>query len=206
LRCTLLFALPLLLSAAGCEPKDGRAAVTSEAAPTRASHAGSGAGCFTLGSDDPVVGHNLDACDAGNGAGCFNLGRAYQDGTGVATDPACAITFFERGCRVAVQPACNSLGVAYDNGLCVAVDHEPARAIYERACNASYGFACTNLGVHFDDGKHGVPVDYQRARVLHERACDLGEPLGCGNLGGLYYNGHGVAKDDAKAFALFTRA
>ena len=51
----------------------------------------------------------------------------------------------------------------------------------------------------------GVAKDFEAARDFYEQACECLYPFAYNNLGSLYYNGHCVVVDKAKAFGLFLK-
>jgi hypothetical protein len=144
------------------------------------------------------------ACNGGRGGGCGNLGVMYQNGNGVAKDPAQAVALYRKACDGGALAACNNLGGMYDDGSGVAQDPAQAVALYRKACDGGEPTACNNLGVMYDDGS-GVAKDPAQAVSLYRKGCDGGEPTACNNLGVMYANGNGVAQDPAQAVALYSK-
>lgn len=65
------------------------------------------------------------------------------------------------------------------------------------ACETGYGPACTELGRRLRAGFTGLPGDPERAAAQFAKGCHAGERSSCAELGLAFFNGEGVAEDEA---------
>jgi hypothetical protein len=86
------------------------------------------------------------------------LGWMYEEGNGVARDPARAAALYKQGCDGGEAGDCTMLGLKYAEGKGVA--HDPARAValYKQGCDGGDSVGCTMLGIMYAQGK-GVARD-----------------------------------------------
>jgi TPR repeat protein len=134
------------------------------------------------------------AADKGHASAMANLGILYHDGLGVAQDYGKASEWYEKAADKGHVFAMALLGDLYRDGLGVAQDYGKAREWYLRA-----------LSLRAAAGKGGArPCALRQAHSLvacrsARSAADKGPASAMASLGGLYFNGHGVAKDYLKA-------
>jgi tetratricopeptide (TPR) repeat protein len=100
------------------------------------------------------------------------------------------------------------IGIAlnYEQGVGVEQSYEKAVAQYERAIAAGSAAAADNLGNLYDYGTIGDGPDPAKAFELYSKAAADGNMSAVVDLARLYETGRGVAKDDAKAEALYRTA
>lgn len=75
-----------------------------------------------------------------------------------------------------------------------------AADLYRTACADKNGRACSRLAEFEGIGKH-----WDKVREFAQKACDLDDGDGCRRLGLTELDGHGTAKDEAKALELFKK-
>jgi TPR repeat protein len=143
---------------------------------------------------DGKNGHPLDharsfrnakrACDKDHPLGCSLLGLHYQDGLGVAWNPARAVEVYEQACRHGSGSGCYNLASMYSGGHGVIADfvranelRKQARTNWQLECEAKPRW-CTNLAYSLRDGDDSAAAK-QQALVLNERACKHGILVGC---------------------------
>lgn len=91
-----------------------------------------GSACFSLGE-------YAHACDFGDGRGCAALAKAE-------TDPARAVDFAIRGCKLDDASACEVAGFAFLEGRGVPADRAQAETYLTLACKKGRNAACGKLG------------------------------------------------------------
>jgi len=144
---------------------------------------------FTAMSATGFVGHShpgqfisfwQKACDQGR----FNACRTWVHALGT-------------NCRGNDGASCLAYGKVLTEGKLVSIDRLQGGEAIGRACDLGVAGACVELAGFARKGGN---------QVL-DRACDeRGDPAACYVAGGLYSNGQGAAKDDARAAALFQKA
>jgi hypothetical protein len=150
---------------------------------------------------------DVKACNAGKAKVCLELAERYREGTdGTAQDPAKAIRFHEKACKLNESRACNNLGTAWSEGKHGApkVNHAKARPFYEKACKLKNGLGCFNLGNVHRLGE-GVKIDLKLALASFKKSCDLDEAKGCTELAILYYEGKAAPKNVKLTVALLEK-
>jgi hypothetical protein len=65
-------------------------------------------------------------------------------GTGLARDPAAAVTRLERSCALNLSQGCRNLGVLHATGQHVKKDEARAAELFGKACVAGLAEACQN--------------------------------------------------------------
>jgi hypothetical protein len=129
----------------------------------------------------------------------------YSTGFGGAKpDQAQAFSFFLKACNGGQPAGCVNLAYHYFGGIGVAQDVPRAVQVYQRSCDLGAAPGCMELGVIFRDGQ-GVPPNPGHATQLFQRACDL-SAAACASIASMYELGVGVAKDLARAKALYDRS
>lgn len=109
------------------------------------------------------------AADAGHIDAAVSLGLLYQEGRGVARDPAKARAFYESGAARGHPRAQNNLGLLYARGDGVDQDYETAAQLFAAAADQGLTSAMTNLGVLYDNG-FGVPQSDETAAMWYRRS------------------------------------
>ncbi|MBN1611452.1 MAG: hypothetical protein JW940_32765 [Polyangiaceae bacterium] len=79
----------------------------------------------------------------------------------------------------------------------------------EDLCNGGEAGGCNYLGLHYaQQARHARNLGQQdpdaerKAAQYYQKACDGDDSAGCHNLANLYWNGDGVARDEARAIEL----
>jgi len=136
-------------------------------------------------------------CDAGKAAACIDLAQMYEDGDGVKPDRAMALALRQKLCNGGDGKMCRQLA-----------EDDPTHGAthLEEACNAGDSTGCYDGGLAWSRGSQGATKDMGRAVVLYQKGCDAGYLPACYNAGVALGEGKGVAKDGARAAALFTKA
>jgi hypothetical protein len=147
------------------------------------------------------------SCDADEARGCLGLAGLLRAGLKPGKpepqgDQAAAA--FKKACDKGESSACVALGELYYQGLGVAKDAAAAPPLFEKACDAGDPVGCNDMGHALSDG--AIPRDSARAAAFYGRACNSKSSLGCFGLGLMLRDGRGVARDAAKAKALFKKA
>jgi TPR repeat protein len=83
--------------------------------------------------------------------------------------------------------------------------NDAAKALDERA-KAGDASAQFDLGVLYQTGQQGGAPDQAKALELFQQSANAGHAPALFNLASVYYNGDGVAKDEAKAITLYKQA
>lgn len=136
----------------------------------------------------------------------YLLGLLYERGAGPrGKDPAKAFSWFEKAAAQGHADAQFKLGAAYQFGKGVAADPQKALTWYRRAAEQGVPEAQFNLAYIIENEVAGrQPVE--EAVRNYAAAARSGFGRAQLNLGFLYYQGKGVAKDDAEAWAWFRAA
>lgn len=118
-------------------------------------------------------------CDRGNQHACAWVGLLLHAGEATERDSRAAVPLLERACRAEVSLACHQLGQIYGDGYsprAVAADPNVARRWYAGALR------------------------------LGRRGCEAGDARACSDVAQQYWQGQGVARDDAQRWAHERRA
>lgn len=110
------------------------------------------------------------ACDLNVVNGCSELMNAYDNGTGVAKDPAKATALAEAGCTANSAFACGRAGKAYMLALGAKKDLPKARSFYDKGCELGSPYSCSVIGTIYAFGE-GVPKDVAKGKAMLEKAC-----------------------------------
>ena len=78
------------------------------------------------------------------------------------------------------------------------LDHARSFRYASEACEKGHAFGCALVGYHHQDGL-GTEWAPERAIAAYEKACAGGAGVGCYNLASMYFGGHGVVADEARA-------
>jgi hypothetical protein len=182
-----------------------------------------------LGSDHHVVVSVFEwpapieaACDRGDAGECLTLAYYYLYGWEAGTSlhprvvlkasPKRALQLLRRVCDAGGVRGCFGVAALQLSGWGPGIyDPESGAAIYQKLCDQGERRACHLLGdlyaPFYTWRAHArIAPDAARAFQLIERACNGGYPMSCNDLGVMYVRGLGVAKDEAKATALYQQA
>jgi hypothetical protein len=145
------------------------------------------------------------AASLGSSDAAFDIGWFYQNGLGLAADPALAFQWYRRAAEAGHVMAANNLGVLHKNGLGTERDYAEAMRWYRLAAEAGNSEAQNNIGVMYNNGL-GVQRDYHQALTWFRRSADAGNTAAQINIGILYKVGLGVTQDYGEAMKWFRRA
>jgi hypothetical protein len=209
--------LSLLLQAGRGLRRDERRAVALQ---ERACRAGEGRGCTLQARVTGRTGRRgrkqaarllARGCERGDWRGCDALalslvaceGRIRQRQVYRAARVR-TTALLEAGCGLGDAEACTEQA---QRGLHERGGRQRAAAVFDRLCGQGHGAACDRLG----DLHAGLDLpggqDHRAAADYYRRACDAGHARGCGMVAhGLTDGRGGIAKDEARAQALFRRA
>lgn len=135
----------------------------------------------------------------------YRLGLAYSDGSGVATDPASALTHFKRAARLGSADGAYRVGMAYLTGQGVEQDPAQAATWFQPAVEAGHAAASYQLGKLYINGR-GVSTDKPWGARLLGMAASRGYPEAMLELAVCYHAGIGVPKDPGMAWYWSDRA
>lgn len=172
---------------------------------------GSGEGCYGAGSlvdgdgyqmpDRQVAAKNYErGCSLGYPDACYAFADMLFKGDPVKKDVARGLDLLQRSCRGGSADMCYEVGrtlAAGRHGL--AKDPEGAYAADRAACLMEPYYCNDAARTALKVGKE------QEAFRWATRGCEDDNPDACVRLGDLYRDGRGVAKDEAKARALWTK-
>lgn len=117
-----------------------------------------------------------------------------------AAPPRDELKSLEAACETAGEPdACAAAAELYFDGKKGhPLDHAKSFRYASAACEKGHAFACALVGYHQQDGL-GTEWAPAAAIASYEKACAGGAGVGCYNLASMYYGGHGVQADSARA-------
>jgi hypothetical protein len=196
----------------GGSPKNPARAVAYFQKGCTAGHAGS---CASLGfayedgsgvEKDPARAMPLyrKACEGGDRWSCTRLAFALASGAGIAADPAEAVRLLESSCTGDDVMACAKLGSMLRVGEGVPADVKRAETLLRAACGKGSAWGCGELAGLLV--ARGAAQDMPEAVKLLGDACETDAPAFCAMLAGVLELGHGLARDPARAAALYRRA
>lgn len=113
--------------------------------------------------------------DEGVGEAVFLVGSAYDEGLGVAEDPAIAVSWYRRAADEEHVLAQHNLGNAYAAGRGVERDEAAAVAWWLRAARQGDAITQLRLGESYERGR-GVARDLTEARRWYADAAARGNP------------------------------
>jgi hypothetical protein len=146
------------------------------------------------------------ASEQGHVRAQYSLGLCYLNGRGVMRDGLEAAKWFRKAGNQGMARAQYNLGLLYDRGEGVAQNVPRAARWYRRAADQGFVKAQYNLGVVYERGRGAEDRDFERAASWYRKAADQGFAKAQHNLAGLYAQGKGVARNEVKAYALFSLA
>lgn len=139
--------------------------------------------------------------EAGDAIAQRQLALSFEQGAGVAKDPAKAAEWMLKSAQQGDMLAEFTMGLYYDNGIGVSRSMEQAVGWYRKAAEQGMVDAQFNLATCYHSGD-GVPKDMAQAMFWYEKAASQGDDEARTALGVGYLNGNGVPKDPAKASGL----
>lgn len=139
---------------------------------------------------------------AGTGACSSSSSTSPPAGTARAPEAVCEASGDPEACAAAAE-------LYFDGGIARPgprsgrgphpVDHARSFRYASAACAKGHAFGCALLGYHHQDGLGGAEWVADKAIAAYEKACAGGAGVGCYNLASMYYGGHGVTADEARA-------
>ena len=138
----------------------------------------------------------------GDGDAQFDLGCKYDNGDGVARDPAAAVKWYRQAAESGNPDAQYNLGIMFSNGEGVAQDLAEAVKWWCKAAKQGCSGAQNELGLMYASGV-GAIKDPAEAVNWFRRAAERGNADAQSNLGLMYAFGLGVKKDEIEALAWF---
>lgn len=169
-------------------------------------------------------------CENGNSEACYVLGRTYSDGAIVASDPALALSFYEKSCMGGSGNACNALawrlqntdrnqaillytlscdlgsGKGCHNGALLqrtAGNSKEAKQLFRQGCQQGFAPSCRQLDAAERNQASSTPA--QMIKQL-QKDCAVHEKQACYDLGLTYALGDNVVKDMQQAILYFDTA
>lgn len=133
-------------------------------------------------------------------------GQMLLDGQQVARDERAALYWFERAALGGEPMAINMVGRCLDQGWGVVASQKMALPWFRRAAERGLDWGMYNLATLLLLGKDGIAVDRIEALTWLKRAAELGHAKSKNLLGGFYEDGWIVARDRARARALYREA
>lgn len=109
------------------------------------------------------------------------LGLRFQNGDGLAADPAQAAEWFKKAADQKLPAAEVNLGLLYVKGLGVTKDHAAAYKLFNDAAATGDSWALNNLGSMYEMG-WGTPKDLAKAKDLYREAAAKGNQMATANL------------------------
>lgn len=139
-------------------------------------------------------------CGAGEPTACTAAGIALVGGgeavagggDAVATDPKRGVALIVRGCEIGDRQACALAGAEHATGAVVDKDEAAADRYMTSACDRAHGAACMWIA-----RRRAAGNELAVAAAYATRACQMGEREACTALSWVYFEGRGVARDDA---------
>ena len=125
----------------------------------------------------------------------YNLGLMYENGEGIAQDPAAAIKWYRMAAQQGYAPAQHDLGISYYKGEGVAQNKKEAERWFRLAAQQGYANSQSSLGVIYLNRS-----DFKEALRWVQASANQGHAPAQTNLGLMYYNGQGVARDYVRAY------
>jgi TPR repeat protein len=135
----------------------------------------------------------------------LRLGRMLLEGTGVAADPAAALSWFSRAAAQGDAEAMNMVGRCLENGWGTPVDLGGAAAQYRASAQRGHDWGEYNFGNMLFDGR-GVACDRKLAVQWYRRAARQGHGRAMNLLGRCLEEGWGGEPDPASAVLWYERS
>jgi len=144
------------------------------------------------------------AANGGDPVAMRVLGGMYDRGTGVAEDPAQAVTWYRRAAPNDAE-AKFQLSRLFEIGRGTGRDLQANITYLREAAAMGHQQATLTLASRLETGA-GMGRDYDEAAIWYQRAAGRGSVLAMMKLADWSRRGRGVPKDEAKAVEWFTRA
>ncbi|HQG29099.1 MAG TPA: caspase family protein, partial [Candidatus Ozemobacteraceae bacterium] len=122
------------------------------------------------------------AAERGDARAQEQLGNRYENGDGVARNPARAFEWYRKAAAQGLARAQYRLGNCYHDGFGVAKNFSSAAEWYEKASQQGERDAQVSLGGMYVYGE-GVKQDFAAAAELYQRAALAGHPYAQMNMG-----------------------
>lgn len=137
------------------------------------------------------------AAEKGHAEAMHTLGLMYEEGKGVAADPATAAQWFRRAADKGWAPSMNHYGNLLRK-------ENPAEALqwHRKAAEAGEPYAMENLARAYYEGI-GTAKDFPQAAEWFRKAAERGSAEAMLTYGYMLSHGEGLAQDLAKAFAMY---
>ncbi|MGO8756766.1 MAG: hypothetical protein ACLQG3_01450 [Terracidiphilus sp.] len=84
-------------------------------------------------------------CNGGNMGACFDLGEQYDQGSGVAADPAKAAAIYQEACDAQVAGGCQKLADDAWYGIGIPMDKHKGATLMKKGCTLGSQWACQRL-------------------------------------------------------------
>lgn len=144
------------------------------------------------------------AANGGDPVAMRVLGGMYDRGTGVAEDPAQAVTWYRRAAPNDAE-AKFQLSRLFEIGRGTGRDLQANITYLREAAAMGHQQATLTLASRLETGA-GMGRDYDEAAIWYQRAAGRGSVLAMMKLADWSRRGRGVPKDEAKAVEWFTKA
>ncbi|TBD01826.1 hypothetical protein ELH24_21715 [Rhizobium ruizarguesonis] len=135
--------------------------------------------------------------DRGYAPAMNNLGLLLMTGKGVAKDQMAGVEWFRKAAAKGDSSGLTHLGSAYAVGAGVNADVAEAVKLYRLAAAEGEADAMFYLGDAYLNGRLGLSESTKTAMEWFLKAADAGSAMGMARLGVSYFNGDGVAADEA---------
>jgi TPR repeat protein len=126
------------------------------------------------------------------------LGQLLLDGTGIARDPALALTWFRIAARQGHAMAGNMVGRCLENGWGCEIDLTGAAQHYRQAADLGLDWGLYNYGQLLTRGR-GVAPDMSAAYALFQQAAAMGHAKSMNLLGRFHHEGVVVERNEEQA-------
>jgi TPR repeat protein len=140
---------------------------------------------------------------AGNAEAQYHLGMLYNNGLGVAKDPARAFALFQKSAAGGDPLGAYKLGCYYDGQFPGVGRFDPAEALRQKLVAAKAGYRLAQLDVAI---LYFKLKDYSGAFHWFEAAARQGDPQALYNLSVMYRDGIGTPASPPRVWAFFRLA
>ena len=143
--------------------------------------------------------------EAGDSQAQVTIGIMYDNGLGVASDPAEALKWYIRAAEQGIPEVQHDVGVKYFQGTGTDQDFAEAARWWEQSANAGLADSQFNLGLMYYRGL-GVNRDYDKAAGLFLKAAEQNHSQAQYSLAVMHAFGHGMEKNYGMALKWFRRS
>jgi len=140
-----------------------------------------------------------NAAQSGYADAQLALAICYDNGDGVAADPALAVHWYQASAQQGNGYAQANLGGCFAEGYGIAKDIKQALKWYNLSADQGCAMGQFNLGLAYETGM-GVHKDLQEAKRLYLLAAAQGDANALCSLGDFYQFGIGVKPDMIEAY------